>query len=158
MLLDTATPIKTRPVTSPANSRLTKITWWLRVVGSAYLLAAGVNLYFVSASPKVFTDNLPYPADDIVLRAFSDAWLVFALALGALGAMMLYASRHPGGNRLLVMTVILMEVVAGVIADTIWIARGHPPVIYIPFIVVHLVIIGTGITFLGRESAEKSPS
>lgn len=137
---------------------MTKIAWWLRVVGSAYLLAAAVNLYFVSASPKVFTDSLPYPANDIVFRAFSDAWLVFALGLAALGAMMLYASRRPAGNRLLVMTVILIEVFSGVIADAIWIARGHPAVIYIPFMAVHLIIIGSGITFLGGESADQSPS
>lgn len=117
-----------------------------------------MNIYFVSAHPKFFTENLPYPTGDIAVRAFSDAWLVFALGLGALGVMMLYASRHPGHNRILVMTVILIEVVSGVIADAIWIARGHPPVIYIPFIVVHLIIIGTGVALLRRESSEQSPA
>lgn len=120
------------------------------------MLAGGLNLYFITVQPKILRDNLPYPANDVVIRAFSDAWLVFALGLTALGLMMLYASRTAVNNRVLVLTVILIEVFSGVIADAIWIARGHSPLIYIPFIAVHLVIIGTGIAFLRQEAAEQT--
>lgn len=125
-------------------------------MGSLYLLAGGLNLSLIVVQPKILGDNLPYPANDVVIRAFSDAWLVFALGLTALGLMMLYASRTPVHNRVLLLTVIMIEVFSGVVADAIWIARGHSPLIYIPFIAVHLVIIGTGIAFLRQEAAEQT--
>lgn len=133
-----------------------RIRWWLRIVGSLYLLAGGLNLSLIVVQPKILGDNLPYPANDVVIKAFSDAWLVFALGLIALGLTMLYASRTPVGNRVLVLTVIMIEVFSGVVADAIWIARGHSPLIYIPFIAAHLVIIGTGIAFLRQEPTEQT--
>lgn len=129
-----------------------KTKWWLRVVGVFYLLLTLMNLYFLFFSDlNVFRDTLPFPADALAIRAFADAWMVFIFELGVLGGMMLYASRQPAKSGILVLTVIMAEVFRGVIADGIWILRGYSAASYIPFIIVHLIIIGTGILFLRQE-------
>ena len=131
-----------------------KLTWWLRIVGVFYLLLTVMNIWalFFGGS-QMLASILPAPmnTDPLALRAFSDAWLVFVFELGVLGAMMLYASRDPAKSRVLVLTIIWAEVFRGIVADAIWISRGYAASSYIGFIVIHLVIIGTGILFLRQE-------
>ena len=131
-----------------------KTMWWLRLVGGFYLLLTAGNLLGMAFYPQMFNDTLPYPADDLAVQAFSDAWLVFILELAALGIMLLYAARDPARSGILVLTVVLAEMLRGVVADAIWIMRGYSVVSYSVFIVIHLVIIVTGLWFLRQESPQ----
>ena len=135
---------------------MTKTKWWLRVVGVFYLLLTLMNLYGLFINSQLYTEVLPVPlaADPLAVRAFSDAWLVFVFELGVLGAMMLYASRDPARGGVLVLTIIWAEVFRGIVADALWILRGYSAASYIPFIVLHGIIIATGIVFLRQESAQ----
>jgi len=130
-----------------------RTTWWLRVVGAFYLLLTLMNLYGIFVNPQVFNTSLPFPAEGFVLRAFTDAWLVFVLEMGALGAAMLYASRDPARSRALVLAIIIAEVFRGIAADAIWITRGYSAATYALSIGIHVIIIATGILFLRKEKA-----
>ena len=136
---------------------MNKVTWWLRIVGGFYILLTLMNFVFLFISPEAFKDTLPAPlaGDPLAVRAFADAWLVFVFELGALGAAMLYASRKPAQSGSLIVAIILAEIFRGIVADGIWISRGYSAASYIPFIVIHTLIIITGIVFwkqAGRKS------
>jgi hypothetical protein len=134
-----------------------KVTWWLRIVGGFYVLLTLMNLGFLFLSPEALKDTLPAPlsGDPLAIRAFADAWLVFVFELGALGAAMLYASRRPEQSGSLIVAIILAELFRGIFADAIWITRGYSAASYVPFIVIHAIIIFTGILFW-RQAAGKS--
>lgn len=65
---------------------------------------------------------------------------------------MLYAAGQPAYNRILVLTVSILESVRGAGGDLLWMSRGWPIANYIPFMIVHLIIAGTGLLFLRQES------
>ena len=131
---------------------MTKTTWWLRIVGGFYLLLALTSLRILFVDPQMFGAMNPYTADANTLRAFGDAWLIFVLEMGVLGVIMLYYARDSAYNRILVLTVALLELVRGAGGDLLWMTRGFPAPNYIPFMIVHLIIAGTGLFFLRRES------
>jgi len=133
---------------------MTKTKWWLRVVGVFYLLLTAMNLYGLFINTSFFNSMLPYAATDTAVKAFADAWLVFVAELGVLGAMMLYASRNPERSSVLVWTIVWAEVFRGIVADAIWISRGYSAASYIGFIVVHVIIVATGVYFIRQESAK----
>ena len=125
--------------------------WWMRIVGGFYLLLTIMNLYFFAFDDTYIGDTLPFEADDFAIRAFNDAWLVFVLELGVLGAMLVYGSTRAAQAGLLILTVVLAEVFRGVVADAIWIQRGYSAASYGGFIAVHIVIIVTGVTALRQR-------
>ena len=136
-----------------------KLKWWMLVVGGFYTLLTVMNLFFLFATPDYIAGLLPphYAGnEEIAGRAFSDAWLVFVFELGVLGGMLLYASGKPEKSRMLVLTVIFAELFRGVVADAVWIGRGYAASEYIPFIVIHLLIIVTGWVFL-RQAGKENP-
>jgi hypothetical protein len=137
-----------------------KVTWWLRIVGGFYILLTLMNLGFLFLSPEALKDTLPAPmsGDPLAVRAFADAWLVFVFELGALGAAMLYASRKPERSGALILAIILAEIFRGIVADAIWIARGYAAASYLPFIVIHTIIIVTGILFWRQEAGKSTRS
>ncbi|MDQ3006515.1 MAG: BphX family protein [Chloroflexota bacterium] len=130
----------------------TKTKWWLRIVGTFYLLLALMSLWVVFINPQLFGAMFPFSANDLSLRAFSDAWLIFVLEMGVLGVIMLYAARKPAHNGILVLTVPVLELIRGAGGDLLWMSRGWPIANYIPFMIVHLIIAGTGLFFLRQES------
>ncbi len=130
---------------------MTKTKWWLRVVGVFYLLLALGSLWVVFINPQLFGALFPFSANDLSLRAFSDAWLIFVLEMGVLGIIMLYASRDPERNRILVLTVSILELIRGAGGDLLWMSRGWPAANSIPFMIVHLIIAGSGFFLLGNE-------
>ena len=136
---------------------MNKLKWWLRVVGVFYLLLTALNLsaLFLGGG-QMFADTLPAPmnTDALAVRAFADAWLVFVFELGVLGAMALVASRAPVQNRIMAWTLIWAEAIRGVVADIIWITRGYSFSSYAVFVVIHLIIIVTGVMFVRQAKAE----
>lgn len=137
---------------------MNKMKWWFQIVGAFYLLLSLMNVYilFFSGGSQMLTDTLPAPmnADPLAGQAFADAWLVFVFELGVLGAMSLVASRDPAKNRIMAWVIIWAEVFRGILADAIWITRGYDAGSYSGFIVIHLVIVATGIMFLRQAKAE----
>lgn len=135
---------------------MNKLNWWFRIVGTFYLLLTLMNLYglFFGGS-QMLADSLPVPmnAEPLAVRAFMDAWLVFVLELGVLGAMALVASSAPLQNRIMAWVIIWAEVFRGTLADAIWIARGYDADSYSVFIAIHLAIILTGVVFLRQAKA-----
>lgn len=127
---------------------MTKTTWWLRIVGGFYLLLALTSLWVLFVDPQLFGAMNPFAVDAQALRAFADAWLIFVLELGVLGVIMLYYSRDSAHNRILVLTVSVLELVRGAGGDLLWMFRGWPTANYIPFMILHLIIAGTGLYFL----------
>ena len=132
-----------------------RLTWWFRIVGGFYLLLALGNLYFIlSGNVEIFRDTLPFVADDIAVRAFIDGWATFVLEIFGLSTFMLWAARDPFYYRATVWLVVWLEVWHGVVGDLYLIANGYDAVGYAIFILIHLVIIITGILFLRQtESA-----
>ncbi len=131
---------------------MNKLKWWFRIVGAFYLLLTTMNMYFlfVGDGIQMLADTLPAPmnADPLAGQAFADAWLVFVFEFGVLGVMSLVASRDPAQNRIMAWVIIWAEIFRGIVADAIWIMRGYDAGSYIGFIVVHLIIVLTGLAFL----------
>jgi hypothetical protein len=134
---------------------MAKTTWWLRLVGGFYLLLALTSLRVLFVDPQMFGEMNPFAADAQALKAFADAWLIFVLEMGVLGVLMLYYARDTSRNRILVLTVSFLELVRGAGGDLIWMSRGWPTANYIPFMIVHLIIAGTGLFFLRQEELTK---
>lgn len=126
--------------------------WWLRGVGGLYGVLAAANLVFLVASPDFFRSTIPYAADDIAVRTFMDAWLVFVLELLALGIAMIVASFRAAEARPLIWAILGAELLRGIVADVVWLAQGYAATTYVPFIVLHAVVIATGIVALRRDS------
>lgn len=136
---------------------MNKLIWWMRIVGGFYLLLTTMNIWALFfGGMQLFADLLPAPmnTEPLAVRAFADAWLVFVFEFGVLAVMLLYASRHPAQSRLLVLAVIGAEIFRGVLADIVWIMRGYDPAGYVAFIVIHLIIIVTGLVFLRRAEVQ----
>lgn len=127
-----------------------KTTWWLRIIGVFYLLLVLGSVWEMFINPNLFSTIIPFGASN--LHAFSDAWLIFTLELGVLGIIMLYYARDSSQNRILILTVAILEIIRGAGGDLIWMSRGWPTTIYIPFTIVHLMIGVTGLYFLRQES------
>lgn len=127
-----------------------KTTWWLRIIGVFYLLLVLGSVWEMFINPNLFDKIIPFGINE--LHAFSDAWLIFTLELGGLGVIMLYYARDSSQNRILVLTVAILEIIRGAGGDLIWMSRGWPTAIYIPFTIVHLMIGVTGLLFLWQEA------
>ncbi len=136
---------------------MNKLKWWFRVVGGFYLLLTVMNLsgLFLGGS-QMYANILPAPmnTDALAVRAFIDAWMVFVFELGVLGAMALVAARAPVQNRIMAWTLIWAEAFRGIVVDVIWITRGYSLSSYAVFIVIHLIIIVTGVVFVRQAQAE----
>ena len=135
---------------------MTRTKWWLRAVGSFYLILAITSLWVLFVNPGLFGAMFPFAAEASTVRAFSDAWLIFVLEMAVIGAVMLYAARNPAGHRILVATVALLELVRGAGGDLLWMARGWPAANYIPFMLLHLTIALTGFWCLRRDASQPS--
>ena len=129
-----------------------KTTWWLRIVGVFYLFLALGSIGVVFINPNLFGSIIPFRTNELSLHAFSDAWLIFVLELGVLGVIMLYYARASAQNRILVLTVSILELIRGAGGDLLWMSRGWPVANYIPFTIVHLLIAGTGFYFLRQDA------
>ena len=135
-----------------------KLIWWFRIVGAFYLLLALMNMYFVLVNPSSIGDmtTFPFPSTNDTVMAFVDGWSPFAFEILGIATFMLWASRNPRRYLGSVWLLVWLEFLHGVLDDIYLIARGYDVVGYIVFIVIHLVIIGTGVVFARQAEAESA--
>lgn len=131
-----------------------KLKWWLIIVGAFYSLLGMANLYGTFINPAFYAGNLPYPADPAIVKAFVHGWSPFAFEIVGLGTFMLWASRAPRRYLGAVWLLVWLELLHGVLDDLYLIANGFSAGGYIPFIVIHLIIIVTGVLFVRQAEAE----
>lgn len=122
----------------------------MRIVGAFYLLlfvaAAILKLPIQTLAPEGTLEQAA--AGDAVAMFLVDTWVILGLALSAIGIALLLASRNPAQAKTLAWTVIGFELIWGICSDIYQIARGHPIEKIIIWIVIHIVIITTGILAL----------
>jgi hypothetical protein len=135
--------------------------WWMRGVGAFYVLMGLFN------TPLIIEARLPaqYPdlgvaTDSIAARALIDTWFMFGLEVIVIGLALIYFSRDPDRHVALIWTVIGLELIRGIADDIYLLGRGYEPAfIYFIWILIHTVIILTGLLVLrSRYSQEQSRS
>lgn len=141
----------------PAGSDGTLLRRWMIAVGIFFLLL-GVGLLPWVNDARIGALGLEalytggdLTTDDTAYRYLLD-WLgVFGASLFVLGAMLLVASRDPVRNRAFAHLVIWHELIVGVVSDAWFISRDYiPNGAYVGFIVLHLIVIATGVWALRR--------
>ncbi len=134
-----------------------KLRWWFRVVGVWYLLLAFMNTYMMFfGDTQYLIDQLPFAADEWAVRAFIDGWSPFLFEMFGIATFSLWASRAPGKHISAALLLVWLEFTHGVLDDIFLITRGYDAGSYIAFIVIHLLIIGTGLTFSRQAQAAKA--
>ncbi len=129
-----------------------KVKWWMRVIGIFYLILTIMNLYGLYFNLDFIKQNLPSGLgnDDLAVQRFADAWLVFVYDLGATAMALLVGSFDPIKSKYLIVFVLLAEFFRGIVCDLTWINRGYDPKSYYLFILIHIVIISTGLFMLKK--------
>ncbi len=61
---------------------MTKTKLWLRSVGVFYIILAIASCWTIFINPQLFGSMFPFSTNDLSMRAFSDAWLIFVLEMG----------------------------------------------------------------------------
>ena len=123
-----------------------RLTWWLRTVGLLYVvngvMMAVVKAPISSAGPAGALDRAAQ--GDETARFLVDTWIGFGLEVGAVGIALLLTSRVPATARALVWAVIAIEIARGLIYDIYMMSQGYSAAVYLPWIVIHSFVIGTG--------------
>lgn len=137
-----------------------KLTWWFIIVGLFYSFLAVVNLYSVLFKPGLLTSAgpIPFPVTADTIMAFADGWSPFAFELFGIGAFMLWAARNPRRYLGAAWLLVWLGLLHGVVDDIYLIARGYNAGTYAVFIVIHLLIIVTGVLFARQAETENSNS
>ena len=109
------------------------LRWWLRIVGVFYVLQfvlnAIVHAPISTVGPK---DALALAsAGDPLARFLVDTWVTFGLEIGAIGVALVVASRRPEQAKVLVWTIIAIELARGIANDIYMIARGYDLTVFI---------------------------
>ena len=137
------------------------LKWWMRAVGTFYLL-----LFVIGAIIKLPVEQtlgqagIMLDQTNLAHRFLVDTWVMFALELGVIGAALWYFSGQAYQARPLIWTVLGLEVVRGIADDIYMLIRGYQPAFYIGWIVIHTIIIVTGVLALRRahEAAHPAPT
>lgn len=135
---------------------MSKLKWWLWIVGAFNLALGLMNVVAIFATPSMYVENMPYSGTNIE-RAFTDAWMAFALDLVVVGAFLIWAGFRPRSNINVVWLVVWLELFHGVVDDAFLVSRGYSAGQYVAFGLIHVVIIVTGIVFArgaAKECAE----
>ena len=87
---------------------MTRLKWWIRIVGVFYLLQFVMMVFALAPIRAVGPANAltQASAGEPTARFLVDTWITFGLEVGAIGAGLLIASRAPAQARALVWTVI----------------------------------------------------
>lgn len=104
-----------------------------------------------------FMLSIDVPTTSIVYTSLIDWMFAFGLDMLVIGGFLLYASRNPASHINLVWLIVWLEAIRGVLGDIYYISRGiYSTPFFIGFIIVHLVIIGTGVLFVRQAQAENA--
>ncbi|MDP3726276.1 MAG: BphX family protein [bacterium] len=137
-------------------SGMTRLKWWMRIVGTLYIFlfvaAAVIRIPIRVLGPEGTLDR--NAAGDVLAMFVVDTWVILGLALGAIGIGLLVASRAPEKAIALVWTVIGFELIWGLGSDMYQLARGYDLQEIGIWIIIHVIIITTGILAL-RNSPHK---
>ena len=134
-------------------SGLTKLTWWMRIVGTFYLLlfiASAIIKIPISVLGPEGTLALSAAGDDLAMFVV-DTWVILGLAIASVGVGLLIASHAPRQAKALVWTVIGFELIWGLGSDMYQLARGYELQGIGIGIIIHIIIISTG--FLAIRNA-----
>ncbi|MBP9503063.1 MAG: BphX family protein [Candidatus Promineofilum sp.] len=132
-----------------------KLTWWFRFVGVWYLLLFLMNTWMMFlGDPETLRSNIPFPADEWVIRAFVDGWSPFFFEMLGIATFAFWASRNSGKHISAAQLIIWLEFMHGIVDDIYLIIRGYSAGGYIAFIVIHLIVIGTGLWAIRKARAE----
>jgi hypothetical protein len=123
-----------------------KLSWWFRVTGVVYIVLGVTWLPFINA-PKLdaVIPGFDGPVGGTAYNGFLDWLVMFALEMLVVGAFLIYASFAPAKHLSLVWLVIALELVRGIVDDVYMIAAGYPVASNVVFIVLHALIIVTGV-------------
>jgi hypothetical protein len=130
------------------------LVWWMRIIGVFYLLQF-VMMAIVRAPIRTFGPAgalSSEAAGDPLARFLVDTWVGFGLESVAIGIGLLVASRSASLARALVWTVLAIEFTKGVLFDIYMIIRGYDIVAFVLWIVIHSIIIGTGVHALRKTN------
>jgi hypothetical protein len=137
---------------------VTKLKWWLRVVGAVYVLngimMAVVRAPIRSVGPEGTLDAAA--AGDPTARFLVDTWVGFGVEVAVIGVVLVLASATPSLARVLVWLVIGIELTRGIAYDLYMLTRDYEPSVYVPWLVVHAVIIVTGALVLRDLAGERT--
>ena len=132
-----------------------RLRWWMRVAGTLYVVQAVIAaIVFVPIQvlgPPGALDAAA--AGDRTAKLLVDTWVLFGLEVGTVGAALLAASRAPERASALVWTVLGLELFRGIGHDVYMLARGYEATGLVIWIVIHTVLIGTGLLALRRARA-----
>jgi hypothetical protein len=124
-----------------------RLAWWFRIVGAFYVLQF-VVMAIVKAPIRVQGPAgalARAAAGDATARFLVDTWVTFALEVGAIGVVLLFASGIPERAKILVWTIIAIELSRGIVADVYLIARGEPLNVLVPWLFIHTAVIVSGL-------------
>lgn len=133
---------------------MNRLKWWFRIVGGLYvLLGAGFIPAINAQRLPVMLPNFDAPIGGVAYHGLLDFSLMFGLDLLVIGGFLVWASKSPQKYTNLVWMIVWLELIRGIFDDIYMIASGYSPGFYIGFIIVHLLIIGTGILFVRQSQA-----
>jgi hypothetical protein len=122
----------------------------MQIVGAFYVCQF-MMMVFVRAPIRTFgpAGTLSRAAaGDSLARFVVDTWTIFGLEVGAVGVMLLVATRRRELAAGAIWTVLAIEVGRGLVADAYMIARGINVGGYLVWIVIHSAVIVTGLVAL----------
>lgn len=128
------------------------LIWWMRIIGAFYVLQF-IMMAIVRAPIRAFGPEgtlSSEAAGEPLARFLVDTWVGFGLESAAIGTGLLVASRSAALAKALVWTVIAIELAKGIIFDIYMIIRGYDIPGFVIWIVIHAIIIGTGLLALRR--------
>ena len=122
---------------------------WMRIAGGLYLVmcvAAFAGAPIRAEGPPGVHDRAK--AGDATARFLINTWICLGLLLGVLGASLLFFSGQPDQAKALAWTAVAVELAWGIPIDIFKIVRGQPPTPSVVWILIHLIVAGTGIRAL----------
>ena len=130
------------------------LTRWMRIVGVFYL-AQFVAMTFARAPIRTFGPDGALDAaeaGDPIAEFLVDTWTTFGIEVGAIGVALVVAATRPRYSWGVAVTVLWIEVTRGIVNDVIFIARGIEVPGYLGWILIHSVVIATGVVAMRRSS------
>lgn len=136
------------------------LRWWMRIIGVFYVLQfVMVALVRAPIRAQAPPDTLARAAaGDPLANFLIDTWVTFGLEMLAIGGGLIIGSRLVAEARPLVWTVIGIELGRGIAADLYMLARGSDPTVPVVWLVIHSIVIATGLRAMGRRRSSSAES